>query len=228
MVIAMIIKRYSAVLAFALFCAFVIIHVLLTNHSFALDYTESATLNEAFYSQGSKYSIIYDNGIRHGSMNDYDATNKYVYFAYSEHQSLVDVFNDKGDYLFSIQFVDQAKGVISIRCMDDFLFVSLKNGAVLVFDEATLISEYDKSAAREIGYDYVWFNEPSSAIALQGLNFYRIDAVSNQKHKLDISIWIILGFYKQYMIIAVISVAIVVLAAKRISSNRKSIKKENQ
>ncbi len=150
-----------------------------------------------------------------GSMCDFDATTDYVYFAYSEKNSIVDVFDSQGNFLYSILFENQEKGGLLIRCEDEMLYVRLKNDDVMVFNGDRLTQSFGKEESEKAGMDYHWFNEKPVSIRLKGIRFYRMDALGHTQHQIAVPGYVVVSYYNQYFSFAfVLIVSFIVLLSK--------------
>ena len=153
------------------------------------------------------YAISYEKGKRYESIVDYDATDNYVFFAYSEKTSVVDAYNMNGDYAFSIIFGFREKGSISIRCEGNFLYVFTKYGNVFIFENDYCVKAIEANSASEQGYGWKWFENKQREIRLNGFTLQRHGSEDNIR--IPIPIDILWGLYSRYFIILVIILAII-------------------
>lgn len=182
-------KKWQTEILLGIFFLFVLLHMILGHVT-----SRSA---ETAGKDACTYSIFQrEEKDRRGSANDYDATADYVFFSYSSRQSVVDVYDRKGVYAFSFRFSDQQNGVLSLQCQDDLLYVGLKNNSVMVFDRDCLIAVYGGQEAKEMGFDYFWFEEPSKSIVLDGLTFYALDDTGERQQQIPVPGHIAHSFYE--------------------------------
>lgn len=153
------------------------------------------------------YAISYAKSKRFESIVDYDATNNYVFFAYSEKTAVVDAYSMNGDYAFSIIFGFREKGSISIRCESNYLYVFTKYGNVFVFENDHCVKAINASSASEQGYGWKWFENKQRKIGLTDFTLYRQGSEDNTR--IPISMDILWGLYSRYFIILVIILAII-------------------
>ena len=99
-------------------------------------------------------------GIRDRQYSYHAINNTYVFFSYSK-GSLVDAYDHKGIYQFTIILPDSQNGVVSIRCDGNLLYVSSKQDVVYVFEGKEQVDYFTDDEAELVGYDWRWFdNQP--------------------------------------------------------------------
>jgi len=71
------------------------------------------------------YSISYSYAKSDGNLQDFDSTDRHIFFA-CWNTSSVDVFNVDGAFEFSISFTDYQNGGIYLRAHDNFMYIMKK------------------------------------------------------------------------------------------------------
>lgn len=158
-----------------------------------------------------RYYISYKLGPQRPSVVDYDATNEYVFFAYSENITVVDAYNMSGEFAFSILFEFREKGSISVRCEDNLLYVSTKFGNVFVFDHDQLLEIIEASSAAEKGYGWKWFEGKQRNVSLIGTNLYKLNQEGDILYSIAIPFNVIWGIYSAYSLIVAIVFALCIM-----------------
>ena len=115
---------------------------------------------------------------RKGTYGQIDATDGHLYFSYSK-SSCVDVFNHHGEFQYAIILPDCQNGGVQIRCVDNSLFVSDKNGMVYIFDENGDVERMNYDQAKLRGYDYFLFIEKKTNQKVDESYYYEMDAIGN-------------------------------------------------
>ena len=168
--------------------------------------------------------ISYTLSTRRPSVVDYDATNEYVFFAYSENLAVVDAYNMSGEFVFSILFEFREKGSISIRCENNLLYVSTKFGNVFVFDHDQLLEVIESSAATEKGYGWKWFEGKQRNVSLIGINLYKLNQTGDIGRSIPIPFNVIWGIYSAYsLIVAIVFALCVMLFRPKRRTNKRTL-----
>ena len=107
------------------------------------------------------WKISYQKATRRGRYSQIDATDRFVYIAYSR-SSCVDVYNAQGEFQYALLFPNCQNGGVQIRCVENYLYVSAKNNTIYIFDGTEEIACMEYSQAIHNGYDYFWFEEKKS------------------------------------------------------------------
>lgn len=146
---------------------------------------------------------------RDEAIGDYDATNDYIFFAYSERIAVVDAYDMNGNYVFSIQFDQNNRGAISIRCEDNLLYVTTKEGNLFVFDGDNLVAAHSEKDAVAQGYHWSWFEGKKRNVALIGMTFYTLNSDGSFENKIPLPFDIVWGIYSNYLLPAAMVFAVV-------------------
>ena len=195
-------KKWQTEIICGIFCVFVLVNMILG----ILSSSNSAENIENTADQDLRAVEIYPKSgkERRSGASDYDATSDYVFISYSSRQSVIDVFDWQGGYVFSFRLPDQQNGGLSIQCQDNLLYVHLKNGNVLVFDGDCPVSAYSAQEAKEQELDYFWFESPSKTMTLKGLTFYGLDQNGERQNKIPIPGRIAYSYYAPYRTLLVV------------------------
>lgn len=144
---------------------------------FAVNAVESDGLSEkearAYANEHNTWVLCYQQGSRTSNFNQYDATDDRLYFSYSKHDC-VDVYNMQGVFLYSIIFPERQNGSVSVRCEDDWVYISTKDNILYIFSGAEEVEHMDYDAAADKGYDFFWFyeNEPHITVDGKGISWF--------------------------------------------------------
>ena len=191
-------------IVFVTFVLFVVLCVLITYNGNPQNKDLNNALSDDSISQNDDFTISHKQIKQKGSMSDFDATNENIYFSYSEKGSVVDVFDNQGNYLYSITFADQEKGNLLVRCKNGKLFVRQKNGCVKVFSDIALTDSFSKEVATKNGMDYQWFTQAPESIKLKGIKFYRIDPLNGLQSPIPIPGYVIISYYMPYVLCVIV------------------------
>ena len=194
-------SKKEGTIAFVVFAILILICVFLSRSTVPQGSNLNADSTDA---STSSYTVSYEQATHRGTISDFDATKEYVYFAYSEKCSVVDVFDHQGLFLYSLLFENRAKGILLIQCKNDQLYIQLKNDEIMVFSGDCLLESYSKQAAKDAGIDDRWFHKAPEKIALKGLTFYRIDTIQDVEYPIPVPGYIALSYYTPYLLIAIV------------------------
>lgn len=158
-----------------------------------------------------RFFVSYELGTQRPSVVDYDATNEYVFFAYSENIAVVDAYNMSGEFAFSILFTFREKGSISVRCENNLLYVSTKLGNVFIFDHDQLIDVIESSSVTEKGYGWKWFEGKKRNVSLIGINMYKLNQEGSKSGTIPIPFNVIWGIYSSYSLVVAIIFALSIM-----------------
>jgi hypothetical protein len=100
---------------------------------------------------GDGWGITGIRSIRTSHITHVKATDRHVFFAYSQ-DNLVDAYSYDGTFLFSIMTRDAQNGGVSIWCTDHLLYLQPKLGDILVFNGTEFIESitYDELQIRGV------------------------------------------------------------------------------
>ncbi len=142
-------KRKMSLAALALLIVVVllgIIYVLYTAHirKGPLSFQEQKKLM-ASASQEHGWAISKIQGSRSSFYDPYDATDEYIYFAYTD-DSCVDVYSISGEFQHTIYFPDSQNGGILLSCDNEKAYIADKKGNMYVFVGENCVEKIDDPA----------------------------------------------------------------------------------
>ena len=203
-----------------LLCLALLFHICPVNHA-VLATSEISTFQQKTEEQ---YAISYQLTSSYGAITDYDATDWYVFFAYTERSANVDAYDLNGDFAFSLSFENREKGSISLRCQDGLLYVSTKYGNVFIFDGAELVERISSKEAKDQGFHYAWFENKPRQVALRWFRLYILDDSGGKKTVVPIPFAVVVDLISRNIPVAII-VSLLLVGLTRELLNRKRKRK---
>lgn len=160
----------------------------------------------------------YEQGRRSGSFSSCDATTELIFFAYSEKTSLIDAYDNAGNFQFTLYFEDKPNGVLKIRCENELLYVSTKSNGIFVFDGSTEVQRMTHLEATESGYTNAWFDAIKTNLLIEDGYAYITDEFGDRQAQFKLSHTIRNGIsYKilgKILMLILVSVIVVSLTLK--------------
>ena len=118
-----------------------------------------------FANEHDTWVICYQQGVRNSDFYQYDATDNFIFFSYSEY-SCVDVYNMDGIFQFTLIFPNKQNGGVNVRCIGNNVYISTKDSEVYVFDGTQEIAHLSRDEAVSNGYDSSWFRNKDGCMAV--------------------------------------------------------------
>lgn len=205
-----------AILLLDIFVSFTMNHLALSAHAAQAANDAEQIVTENYYISDTPVNSWI-------TINDYDATDQYVFFAYSD-PPWVEAYDLDGNFLFALGFQSRKNGAMDIRCQDGLLYVSTRHGNVFIFDGKNLVDKMSRDQAAEAGYVSYWFAEKAPRVLLDGFALYHLDETGEIQSEIPVSVTKTFQIYKQYSflygLVLILLVEVLRLARKRIFRHR--------
>ena len=169
-------KKRQAIFALIYWVLFFLFFWLVPN---IIDYFQKPKLPSEYetIATGGDWTVSTARYDRYGYYVDCDATDDHIYFAYHYGNEFhIDTYDNQGNFLYLISLVDhEEKGVGSIRCDGNQLYVHHRSSMVYVFDGTSMIRKVKESTFMDEGHGGEWYTTKNNVLSIDDSYIYRLD-----------------------------------------------------